>query len=195
MSPCGAASAGKNIRRGLIPRALVFIDETWAKTNMTRMRDWRPPRQAARRQGSARPLEYADVFSPRCGRTRLPRPSCWMAPSTARPFPLPMSSRSFVPTFKRGDVVVMDNLGSHREPGNPQRHLYRCLTLGVSAPLKSPFSNPIEQVFAQLKTLLRKAGQLTAPGLSGKGIAFRCSNASIQPSALPTSGTLVCASI
>ena len=60
-----------------------------------------------------------------------------------------------VPTLSPGDVVVMDNLGSHK--GQAVRRLIR--TAGGKLfflPRYSPDLNPIEQVFAKLKTLLRK---------------------------------------
>jgi transposase len=65
-----------------------------------------------------------------------------------------------VPTFAAGDVVIMDNLGSHK------RRTIRQAIRAVGAkllflPPYSPDLNPIEQVFAKLKTLLRKAGERT----------------------------------
>src|SRR5262247_864943 len=56
-----------------------------------------------------------------------------------------------VPTLKSGDVVVMDNLGSHKS--NAVRGSIRA---AGAKPRHSPDLNPIEQVFAKLKTLLRK---------------------------------------
>ena len=63
-----------------------------------------------------------------------------------------------VPTLSPGDVVIMDNLGSHK--GRAVRRAIR----GAGAkllflPPYSPDLNPIEQVFAKLKTLLRRAGE------------------------------------
>lgn len=68
--------------------------------------------------------------------------------------------QSLVPTLAPGDVVIMDNLGSHK--GQPIRRAIR----GVGAkllflPPYSPDLNPIEQVFAKLKTLMRKAAERT----------------------------------
>jgi transposase len=65
-----------------------------------------------------------------------------------------------VPTLKPGDVVIMDNLGSHK------RQAIRRAIRAVGAkllflPPYSPDLNPIEQVFAKLKTLLRKADERT----------------------------------
>ncbi len=65
-----------------------------------------------------------------------------------------------VPTLKPGDVVVMDNLGSHKN--RAIRNAIRAAGARlVFLPPYSPDLNPIEQVFAKLKTLLRKAGERT----------------------------------
>ena len=63
-----------------------------------------------------------------------------------------------VPTLRPGDIVVFDNLGSHKGPRI--RHAIR--DVGAHRLLLPPYSpdlNPIEQVFAKLKTLLRKADE------------------------------------
>jgi Transposase and inactivated derivatives len=63
-----------------------------------------------------------------------------------------------VPTLRAGDIVIMDNLGSHK--GQPVRRAIRgCGAKLLFLPPYSPDLNPIEQVFAKLKTLLRKAGE------------------------------------
>jgi transposase len=65
-----------------------------------------------------------------------------------------------VPTLRPGDIVIMDNLGSHK--GQAVRRAIR--TAGAKLfflPPYSPDLNPIEQVFAKLKTLLRKADERT----------------------------------
>ena len=63
-----------------------------------------------------------------------------------------------LPTLAPGDIVVMDNLGSHK--GKAVRQLIRSVGARLLfLPPYSPDLNPIEQVFAKLKTLLRK----TAP--------------------------------
>jgi transposase len=80
----------------------------------------------------------------------------------------PINGRSFlayveqvlVPTLSAGDIVIMDNLGSHK--GQAVRKAIR--TAGAKLfflPPYSPDLNPIEQVFAKLKTLLRKAEERT----------------------------------
>jgi transposase len=65
-----------------------------------------------------------------------------------------------VPTLAAGDIVIMDNLGSHKS--HAVRHLIRAAGAKLFfLPRYSPDLNPIEQVFAKLKTLLRKADPRT----------------------------------
>jgi transposase len=65
-----------------------------------------------------------------------------------------------VPTLRPGDIVVMDNLSSHK--GAPIRKAIRAAGAKLFfLPPYSPDQNPIEQTFAKLKTLLRKAGERT----------------------------------
>ena len=61
-----------------------------------------------------------------------------------------------VPTLRPGDIVVMDNLGSHKSAAVRQAIRAAGARL-FFLPKYSPDLNPIEQVFAKLKTLLRKA--------------------------------------
>ena len=64
------------------------------------------------------------------------------------------------PTLKPGDVVILDNLGSHK--GKAVRHAIRATGAKLLfLPPYSPDLNPIEQVFAKLKHLLRKAAART----------------------------------
>ena len=63
-----------------------------------------------------------------------------------------------VPTLSPGDIVIMDNLGSHK--GLAVRRAIRAVGAKLLfLPPYSPDLNPIEQVFAKLKTLLRKAAE------------------------------------
>ena len=66
-----------------------------------------------------------------------------------------------IPTLKPGDIVIIDNLGSHK--GKSVRRAIRAAGAKLFfLPPYSPDLNPIEQVFAKLKTLLRKAAERTA---------------------------------
>lgn len=72
--------------------------------------------------------------------------------------------QALVPTLKPGDVVVLDNLGSHK--GKQVRRAIRSAGAKLLfLPKYSPDLNPIEQVFAKLKTLLRKAAARTVDAL------------------------------
>jgi len=65
--------------------------------------------------------------------------------------------RFHAPTLKPGDVVILDNLGSHKAKA-VRRAIRNVGARLVFLPKYSPDLNPIEQVFAKFKTLLRKAG-------------------------------------
>ena len=80
----------------------------------------------------------------------------------------PINGRSFLayveqfllPTLKPGDIVILDNLGSHK--GKAVRQAIRSVGARLFfLPPYSPDLNPIEQLFAKLKTLLRKAAERT----------------------------------
>jgi transposase len=88
-------------------------------------------------------------------------------------FDEPINGRSFlayveqvlVPVLKPGDIVIMDNLGSHK--GRAVRDAIRNAGARLFfLPPYSPDLNPIEQVFAKLKTLLRKADARTIDATS-----------------------------
>jgi transposase len=65
-----------------------------------------------------------------------------------------------IPTLRPGDIVIMDNLGSHK--GKAVRRAIRAIGAKLwFLPPYSPDLNPIEQVFAKLKGLLRRAAERT----------------------------------
>ena len=75
-----------------------------------------------------------------------------------------------VPALKPGDVVVLDNLGSHK--GKAVRQAVRAVGARLLfLPKYSPDLNPIEQVFAKFKTLLRKADARTYDAVSDAAAA------------------------
>ena len=116
----------------------------------------------------------ADRSHRRAARDR--RPNQW------RDFSSPMSSKLLVPTLKQGDIVVLDNLGSHKAAG--VRRLIRAAGASILfLPPYSPDLNPIEQVFAKLKHKMRDAAERTAEGHGG-GLG-----PSFQPSRLTNAQT------
>jgi transposase len=142
----------------LDPARLVFIDETWAKTNMTRThgRCLRGERLLAKVPfGKWRTLTFLAAL--RCD--GLVAPCVIDGPINGTSF-LAYVEQILVPTLLPGDVVVMDNLGSHK--GKAVRQAIRKAGAKLFfLPPYSPDLNPIEQVFAKLKTLLRKADERT----------------------------------
>ena len=70
-----------------------------------------------------------------------------------------------MPTLRPDDIVVIDNLGSHR--GKAIRRLIRSVGARLFfLPKYSPDLNPIEQLFAKLKHWLRKAAKRTVEAVS-----------------------------
>jgi transposase len=142
----------------LDPRRLVFIDETWAKTNMTRThgRCARGQRLVDRvPHGHWKTMTFLAAL--RCD--RIDAPFVLDGPINGEWF-LAYVEQVLIPTLSPGDIVVMDNLGSHK--GKAVRRAIRKAGVHlIFLPPYSPDLNPIEQVFAKLKTLLRKAAERT----------------------------------
>ncbi len=136
----------------------MFIDETWAKTNMTRThgRCPRGERLVAKTPfGRWRTLTFLAAL--RCD--RLTAPCVIDGPINGVSFRAYVE-QVLVPTLNPGDIVVMDNLASHK--GRAVRAAIRAAKAKLFfLPAYSPDLNPIEQAFAKMKTLLRKADART----------------------------------
>ena len=146
----------------LDPRKLVFIDETGASTNL------------ARKGGRCRRGRRLRVGIPH-GHYKTITLVAGLRLSglvAQKAFDQPMNAATFeewvekclVPRLSKGDVVVMDNLSSHKGPrveklieaaGAELRYL----------PPYSPDLNPIEKAYSKLKTFLRKIAERTVSGL------------------------------
>jgi transposase len=153
-----ARARWKRHQPGLDPARLVFIDETWAKTNMTRThgRCLRGKRLVAKvPHGRWRTLTFLAALR----QDGITAPCVIDGPINGRAF-LAYVEQVLVPTLKPGDIVVMDRLGSHK--GKAVRAAIRKAGAKLFfLPPYSPDLNPIEQAFAKLKTLLRKAAERT----------------------------------
>jgi transposase len=138
------------------PSRLVFIDETWAKTNMAPLRGWATKGQRLRAKvpfGHWKTMTFLAALR----HDRIAAPWVFDGPINAESF-LVYVEQVLVPTLAKGDVVVMDNLGSHK--GQAVRAAIRAAGAHlIFLPPYSPDLNPIEQVFAKLKHLLRKAAE------------------------------------
>ena len=146
----------KRYQDRLDPRRLVFIDETWAKTNMVRThgRCRRGERLHAKvPHGHWKTLTFLAALR----HDRIDAPVVIDGPINGQSF-LAYVEQFLIPTLKPGDIVILDNLGSHK--GEAVRKAIRAAGARLLfLPPYSPDLNPIEQVFAKLKTLLRKAAE------------------------------------
>ncbi len=148
----------KRLQGRLDPGRLVFIDETWAKTNMTRSHG-RSPRGERLVAKVPHGHWHTLTFLAALRSDRIDAPCVIDGPINADSL-LAYVEQLLVPTLKPGDIVVIDNLGSHK--GKAVRRAIRAA--GAKLFLLPPYSpdlNPIEQMFAKLKTLLRKAAERT----------------------------------
>ena len=134
----------------------MFIDETWAKTNMVRTHG-RCPRgerlHAKVPHGHWKTLTFLAALR----HDRIDAPVVIDGPINGHSF-LAYVEQFLIPTLSPGDIVILDNLGSHK--GEAVRQAIR--TAGARLLFLPPYSpdlNPIEQVFAKLKALLRKTAE------------------------------------
>jgi len=139
---------------GVDPKRLVFIDETWVKTNMEPLRGWGPRQErltAHVPHGHWKTLTFVAALR----HDRIDAPWVIDGPINGELFGLYVE-KILAPTLAEGDIVVLDNLGSHK--GKPARTAVRAAGAHLLfLPPYSPDLNPIEQVFAKLKHLVRKA--------------------------------------
>lgn len=144
------------------PAKLVFLDETWASTAMTRSHGRCP-------QGERLVMDVphghwkTTTFVAALTLGGLAAPTVVDGAMTGDLF-VAYVEQQLVPTLSPGDVVVMDNLSSHHRAG------VRAAIEAVGAELKylppySPDLNPIEKAFAKLKALLRRAAKRTVADL------------------------------
>ena len=140
----------------------MFIDETWAKTNMTPLRGWAPRgHKLVAKVPQGRWETSTFLAALRCD--RIDAPCVIDGPIDGESFRAYIE-QVLVPTLRPGDVVVFDNLGSHK--GKAVRRAIRAAGAKLFLlPKYSPDLNPIEQVFAKLKRLLRKAARRTTEAI------------------------------
>ena len=147
---------------GLAPDRLVFLDETWAKTNMTRPRgrSLRGTRLvAAVPHGHWKTTTFLAAL-----RTRgLTAPLVIDGAVNGEIF-LAYVEQHLRPTLRPGDVVILDNLSSHKRAGVREAIEEAGATL-MFLPPYSPDLNPIEQAFAKFKWLLRSVAERTVDAL------------------------------
>ncbi|WP_445215585.1 IS630 family transposase [Bradyrhizobium sp. Pa8] len=143
---------------GLDPGRLVFIDETWIKTNMAPLRGWGP--KGARLRGFAPHGHWRTLtFLGALRHDQLTAPCVFDGPINGECF------RAYVkhlllPTLREGDIVILDNLGSHKSKAVRQMIQAAGARLWYLPPY-SPDLNPIEQAFSKIKHWMRQAQKRT----------------------------------
>lgn len=143
----------------------MFIDETWVKTNMAPLRGWGPKAQRLiSRAPYGRWKTMTFIGALRSDRVEAP----WLidGPINGELFTYYVEN-VLAPTLKAGDVVILDNLGSHKSKAVRKAIRNRGAHL-IFLPPYSPDLNPIEQLFAKIKHLLREAQERTEDTLSEK---------------------------
>ena len=140
------------------PKRLVFIDETWIRTDMAPLRGWGPrgkrltgyvPRGRWRTMTFLAALRYDKLTAP-CVFDGPINGECFRA----------YVDQLLLPTLKPGDIVIMDNLGSHKSKA--VRKAIRSVGAKLFfLPKYSPNLNPIEQTFAKIKHWMRMAQERT----------------------------------
>jgi transposase len=137
---------------------LIFIDESGLSTKMARLRGWAPKGE---RCSAAIPHGHWKTITFVGGLTLngFVAPMLLDGPMDGECF-LAWVEQMFVPVLKRGDIVVMDNLPAHKVAG-VRKAIEAAGAEFLYLPPYSPDLNLIEQVFAKIKALLRKAAKRT----------------------------------
>ena len=146
----------------LDPARLVFLDETWTTTNMTRRFG-----RSARGERVVGAVPYGhwktSTFVAALRHDGLTAPLVLDGAMNGEAF-LAYVQQFLAPTLQPQDAVIMDNLPAHKVAG-VREAIERAGARLLYLPPYSPDLNPIEQVFAKLKSLLRTAACRTVEAL------------------------------
>lgn len=146
----------------LDPEKLVFIDETWLKTNMTRPRG---RSLKGKRLVESVPFGHwkTTTFVAALRTTGLTAPMVMDGPMNRDAFEAYIE-QNLIPTLQPGDIVVVDNLSSHKS----ERARKALEAIGCQLRFLPPYSpdlNPIELAFSKFKNEIKKAKERTVEGL------------------------------
>jgi len=146
----------------LDPGRLIFIDETWTATNMARSYG-RCPKGERLRVGVPHGHRKTTTLVAGLRMTGMVAPMVLDGPINGEWFKAYVA-QVLAPELRPGDIVIMDNLSSHKraEVGELIEAVGARL---MFLPPYSPDFNPIEKAFARLKAFLRKAAERTVSGL------------------------------
>ena len=140
----------------------MFIDETWASTKMARTHG-RAPRGERLRSPVPHGHWKTTTYVAGLRKSGMVAQMVLDGPINGAAFQAYVD-QVLVPELRRGDIVVMDNLGSHKGAGVRAAIEAAGASL-LYLPPYSPDFNPIENAFAKLKAMLRKAAARTIEGL------------------------------
>jgi transposase len=146
----------------LDPGKLVFIDETWTTTNMARTHG-RSRRGERLRMGFPHGHRKTTTLVAGLRLNGMVAPMVLDGPINGDWFEAYVAEL-LAPTLRPGDIVIMDNLSSHKRASVRTMIEAKGARLAFLPPY-SPDFNPIEMAFAKLKALLRKAAERTVDGL------------------------------
>jgi transposase len=140
----------------------VFLDETWATTALSPLRGWAPKGE---RLVCTVPHGHWHTTTFLCGlrMTGLVAPLVLDGAMNGPAF-LAYTEQFLAPTLRPGDIVVLDNLSSHKVSG-VRDAIERAGATVLYLPPYSPDLNPIELAFSKLKRLLRDAAERTVEAL------------------------------
>ena len=152
----------RSAQKQLDPDRLIFIDETGTSTNMARLRG-RCPR-GARLIGKVPHGHWKiTTFVAGLKRNAITAPFVIDKPMNSTIFKAYVA-QCLVPALRQGDIVIMDNLSSHKSEEVREIIEAAGATL-LYLPPYSPDFNPIEQAHSKLKAHLRKAAERSMPAL------------------------------
>ena len=154
--------AWRDSQADLDPARLVFIDETWAKTNMTRTHG-RAPRGLRLHMGQPYCHRKTSTFAAGFTLRGMIAPFVLDGPINRLAFETYVEKVLF-PELRAGDIVIMDNLSSYKGARVRERIEAAGAEL-LFLPPYSPDLSPIEMAFSRLKALPRKAAEHTVDGL------------------------------
>ncbi|WP_145145066.1 IS630 family transposase [Roseomonas gilardii] len=146
----------------LDPDRLVFIDETWASTKMARTHG-RSRRGQRLRAAIPHGHWKTTTFIAGLRNNGMVAPMVLDGPINGIAFQAYID-QVLVPELRRGDIVIMDNLGSHKGAG-VRAAIEAARASLLYLPPYSPEFNPIENAFAKLKASLRRAAERSVEGL------------------------------
>jgi transposase len=143
-------------------RRLIFLDETWFSTAMTRLRGYAPRGQ---RLIDAVPHGHWKITTLVCGLTGrgLIAPMVLDGALDGDAFAAYVE-HVLAKETRRGDLLILDNLPAHKTAA-VRAALERCGIAHLYLPPYSPDLNPIENAFSKLKNLARSAAERTIEGL------------------------------